>query len=81
MEGKPLEDAKLAMLAALSELHPEDSFNIIGFNGETYLFSTSMELATNEAIERATQWVGINFIGGGSTNISAPLTKVSFHFN
>lgn len=77
MQGKPLEDTKNALAVALSKLDPGDSFNIIAFNGETYLFSTSMELATKEAVERAHQWIGINFIAGGSTNICAPLTKVS----
>lgn len=75
MQGKPLEDTKNALAVALSKLDPGDSFNIIGFNGDTYLFSTSVELATKEAVERANQWIGINFIAGGSTNICAPLTK------
>lgn len=75
MQGKPLEDTKNALAVALSKLDPGDSFNIVAFNGETYLFSTSMELATKEAVERARQWIGINFIAGGSTNICAPLTK------
>ncbi|KDO73865.1 hypothetical protein CISIN_1g004349mg [Citrus sinensis] len=75
MQGKPLEDTKNALAVALSKLDPGDSFNIVAFNGETYLFSTSMELATKEAVERAHQWIGINFIAGGSTNICAPLTK------
>ncbi|KAL9441972.1 hypothetical protein AB3S75_020473 [Citrus x aurantiifolia] len=75
MQGKPLEDTKNALAVALSKLDPGDSFNIIAFNGETYLFSTSMELATKETVERAHQWIGINFIAGGSTNICAPLTK------
>ncbi|GAY37643.1 hypothetical protein CUMW_030610 [Citrus unshiu] len=75
MQGKPLEDTKNALAVALSKLDPGDSFNIVAFNGETYLFSTSMELATKEAVERAHQWIGINFIAGGSTSICAPLTK------
>ncbi|KAH7572044.1 hypothetical protein JRO89_XS04G0191700 [Xanthoceras sorbifolium] len=75
MQGKPLEDTKTALSTALSKLDQGDSFNIIAFNGETYLFSTSMELATQEAVERASQWISINFIAGGSTNISVPLTK------
>lgn len=82
MRGKPLEDTKNALLAALSKLDPKDSFNIIAFNGETYLFSTSMELATKGAVERATQWIGVTLIAEGSTDILLPLTKVFFlsHF-
>ncbi|XP_031274089.1 inter-alpha-trypsin inhibitor heavy chain H3 [Pistacia vera] len=75
MQGKPLEDTKNALSAALAKLDPKDSFNIIAFSGETYLFSTSMELATKEAVERATQWIGVNLIAEGSTDILLPLTK------
>lgn len=76
MRGKPLDDTKTALLSALSKLCPEDSFNIIAFNGETFLFSSSMKLATNEAIDNATEWVNINFIAGGGTNILLPLNQV-----
>ncbi|CAM8914279.1 unnamed protein product [Rhodiola kirilowii] len=75
MRGKPIEDAKMLLSAALSKLEAADKFNIIAFNGETFLFSSSMELATKEAIENAAQWIDINFVAGGSTNILAPLTK------
>ncbi|KAG8636056.1 hypothetical protein MANES_16G093900v8 [Manihot esculenta] len=75
MEGKPLEGAKAALFGALTELDSKDSFNIVAFNGETYLFSSSMELATAETVERAVEWINLNFIAGGSTNILLPLNK------
>ncbi|PIA27616.1 hypothetical protein AQUCO_07600054v1 [Aquilegia coerulea] len=75
MRGTPLENVRNALNAALSKLNPEDSFNIIAFNGETYLFSSSLELATKETIERALQWISINFIAGGGTNILLPLNQ------
>uniref|UniRef100_A0A2N9I5N7 VWFA domain-containing protein n=1 Tax=Fagus sylvatica TaxID=28930 RepID=A0A2N9I5N7_FAGSY len=75
MRGKLLDDTKNALFLALSKLNPKDSFSIIAFNGETYLFSTSLELATKEAVERAIQWVSMNFIAGGDTNILLPLNK------
>jgi hypothetical protein len=78
MRGKLLDDTKNALFLALSKLDPKDSFSIIAFNGETYLFSTSLELATKEAVERAIQWVSMNFIAGGDTNILLPLNKVCF---
>lgn len=78
MEGKPLEGAKAALFGALTELDSKDSFNIIAFNGETYLFSSSMELATAETVERAIEWINLNFIAGGSTNILLPLNKVIY---
>uniref|UniRef100_A0A7N0UTK9 VWFA domain-containing protein n=2 Tax=Kalanchoe fedtschenkoi TaxID=63787 RepID=A0A7N0UTK9_KALFE len=75
MQGKPLDDTKSSLSAALSKLRIEDRFNVIAFNGEIFLYSSSMELATEEAIEKAIQWIGINFIAGGSTDILAPLIK------
>ncbi|KAG7988569.1 hypothetical protein I3843_03G193500 [Carya illinoinensis] len=73
MRGKPLDDTKNALSAALSKLDPEDSFSIIAFNGETYKFSTLLESATKEAVERAIEWINVNFIAGGATNILLPL--------
>lgn len=78
MKGKPLEAVKSALSAALSKLNPEDSFSIIAFNGETYLFSSSLVPATKETIENATQWISINFIAEGGTNILLPLNQVLF---
>ena len=80
MEGKLLEGTKNALSGALTELDPKDSFNIIAFNGETYLFSSSTELATEETVEKAIEWMNLNFLAGGSTNISAPLSKVKSPF-
>ncbi|KAE8654634.1 hypothetical protein F3Y22_tig00117048pilonHSYRG01214 [Hibiscus syriacus] len=59
-----------------SKLGPEDSFNIIAFSGETSLFSTAMELASMEAIERATAWMNMKSTMGGCTNMSLPLEKL-----
>lgn len=78
MQGKPLEDTKSVLSESLSKLSAEDSFNIIAFNGETFLFSSSMELATKEAIENAIKWMGMNFVAGGDTNILLPLNKVFY---
>lgn len=75
MRGKPLEDTKNAILSSLSKLDSEDLFNVVAFNGETYIFSSTLVLATTEAIERVTQWINMNLIAGGSTNILLPLTQ------
>lgn len=75
MKGLPLENTKIALSAALSKLGPTDSFNIIAFNEEAYLFSSSMVLASKEAIENGTNWINVNFIAGGGTNILLPLNK------
>lgn len=76
MRGKPLEDTKNALFAALAKLDPKDLFNVIAFNGETYLFSSILEPATAEAIENAIQWINVNFVAGGGTNILLPLNQV-----
>lgn len=77
MQGRPLEGTKNAISAALSKLSPEDSLNIIAFSNETFQFSTSMELASKEAIERATAWISTKYTVEGSTNLFIPLEKVS----
>ncbi|KAK2412381.1 hypothetical protein QL285_047581 [Trifolium repens] len=73
MQGKLMDDTKNALLSALSKLNPDDLFTIIAFNGESQLFSKSMELASNDAVERASEWINANFVAGGGTNISHPL--------
>lgn len=78
MLGDPLENAKNAILASLSNLNREDSFNIIAFNGEVHLFSSSMESATNEALSKAKNWVTANLIANGGTNILLPLRQVCY---
>ncbi|QCE13585.1 uncharacterized protein DEO72_LG11g579 [Vigna unguiculata] len=73
MRGKLIDDTKNALSVALSQLDPDDSFSIIAFNGDIYQFSKSMELASKDAVERATEWININFVAGGDTNILHPL--------
>ncbi|KAE9595886.1 putative von Willebrand factor, type A [Lupinus albus] len=75
MKGSPLENIKNALLTSISQLNSQDTFNIIAFNGEVHLWSLSMELATEQAILKATKWVGTTFIANGGTNIFLPLTK------
>lgn len=79
MRGKLIDDTKNALSDALSKLNPDDSFSIIAFNGESYIFSKSMELASKDAVERAIEWIDTYFVAGGGTNISHPLNKV--HLN
>ncbi|MCE3051160.1 hypothetical protein HAX54_049015 [Datura stramonium] len=81
MKGKPIEYTKQALCMALSKLDSQDLFTIIAFNSEKYLFSSSLELATEKAIETATQWIGTNFIAGGGTNILNPLTQAMEMFS
>ncbi|KAF9689804.1 hypothetical protein SADUNF_Sadunf01G0130700 [Salix dunnii] len=75
MKGDPFESAKNGLLSSLQKLNPEDSFNIIAFNVETYLFSSLMEHATEEAILKATLWLNDKLTEDGGTNILAPLKQ------
>ncbi|XP_021828452.1 inter alpha-trypsin inhibitor, heavy chain 4 [Prunus avium] len=75
MLGDPLENAKNALLASLSNLNRDDTFNIIAFNGEVHLFSSSMELATDEAMLKAKEWASTNLTANGGTNILLPLKQ------
>ncbi|XP_058108654.1 uncharacterized protein LOC131251745 isoform X2 [Magnolia sinica] len=75
MRGKPLENAKIALTAALFKLTPVDSFSIIAYNGEIHVFSSSLELATMEIIEKATKWMSDTCVAGGETNILTPLNE------
>lgn len=76
MRGSPLENAKNALLASLSQLNAQDKFNIIAFNGEVYLLSPLMEKATKEAILNASKWVDTTFVANGGTDIMLPVTQV-----
>lgn len=75
MQGKPLENACNALAGNLSKLTPRDSFNIIAFSGETRAFSSSMEFATKDVVEKAIQWMSEHCVGDGGTNILTPLNE------
>ncbi|XP_009625881.1 uncharacterized protein [Nicotiana tomentosiformis] len=75
MQGKPLENVKAALLAALSKLNPADTFNIIAFNENSLLFSSSMVTSSKESIGQAIQWIDQNIVAEGSTDISLPLNQ------
>lgn len=81
MRGRLLENVKTALAACLSKLTPSDSFSVVAFNEETYLFSSTLELATMETIENAIQWMGEHCVARGGTQILPPLNKVNPPFN
>ncbi|KAI3982473.1 hypothetical protein MKX01_006604 [Papaver californicum] len=81
MQGRPLESVKEALFAALMNFNQEDSFSLIAFSGETFLFSSSLQLATTEAIEQATQWMQTHFVAAGGTNILLPLSQAMEMFS
>ncbi|KVI05856.1 von Willebrand factor, type A [Cynara cardunculus var. scolymus] len=74
MHDAPLEKTKDAVIGCLSELNHGDYFNIIAFNGDIQPFSSSLELATEEGITNATEWI-TNLIAEGGTNLLLPLKQ------
>lgn len=80
MRGKPLEDTKNALVAALLKLDKGDSFNVIAFNDEIHLFSSSLELATEKNLEKVTAWLSENLVAQGGTNMLLPMNQVLFCF-
>lgn len=80
MKGRTIEATRNAVIAALSKLNQGDSFGIMAFNDQTYLYSSTLELATEQALQKATDWIAMNFIPGGGTNMSIALDQVIFFF-
>lgn len=76
MGGTPLDSAKKAVTAALAKFTPEDMFNIIAFNGETFPYSSYLKEATTENVESSIQWMDDQFVAGGGTNFLNPLKEV-----
>ncbi|GLU14226.1 hypothetical protein SLE2022_308090 [Rubroshorea leprosula] len=74
MQGAPLGSVKTAVSASLSKLNPEDSFNLVSFNGETCLFPSKMEQTTKGSISKATQWLENLTVGAGK-NILNPIEQ------
>ncbi|KAK8675783.1 hypothetical protein V6N13_033846 [Hibiscus sabdariffa] len=75
MQGRPIENIKNSLLASLSKLNPQDSFNIIAFNSEVHLFSSTMVHATHGSILNATHWLSSNLTADGGTNIMLALKQ------
>ncbi|CAL4939884.1 unnamed protein product [Urochloa decumbens] len=75
MQGKPLESVKNALSTALSDLIQGDFFNIIAFNDELHLFSSCMEQVNDRTIENAIEWMNLNFVAQGGTDIMRPLSE------
>lgn len=76
MHGGPIESVKTAVLEAISDLDPMDSFNIIAFNESSASFSLSMERATHEIIDKAAEWISKYLVPKGGTNMMLPLNQV-----
>ncbi|PWA75450.1 von Willebrand factor, type A [Artemisia annua] len=81
MKGNIMEVTKNTVGAALLKLDQDESFGIIAFNDQIHLFSSTLELATRESICNAIEWIGMNFVASGGTNISSALEQALVMFS
>uniref|UniRef100_M8BCQ5 Uncharacterized protein n=1 Tax=Aegilops tauschii TaxID=37682 RepID=M8BCQ5_AEGTA len=77
MQGKPIENVKNAISTAVSELEEGDYFNIVTFNDELHSFSSCLEKVNGKTTENAINWMNLNFVAQGGTDIMHPLTECS----
>jgi Ca-activated chloride channel family protein len=66
MDGPSIRQARMALLAALDRLRPDDRFNILRFNNETMLFSHEFQQAVPEILGKARVWVSRLEAEGGT---------------
>jgi Ca-activated chloride channel family protein len=73
MQGTSMEQARTALLMALSTLTPRDRFNVLEFNSHTRALYPAAIPASGEALEVAIAWVK-NLKAGGGTEMVPALT-------
>jgi len=71
MSGFPIEKAKEAMRHALDGLHPQDTFNLITFSGDTHILFPQPVPATPENLARAQQFLASRSGAGGTEMMKA----------
>ena len=71
MSGFPIEKAKEAMKLSLDGLHPNDTFNLITFAGDTYVLFEEPVPATQGNLERAQAFLQSRSGGGGTEMMKA----------
>lgn len=74
MSGFPLEISKNLLRKLVSELRPEDRFNLILFSGSSYLLSEKSVEATKKNIQSAIDLIN-NQKGGGGTELLPALER------
>ncbi|KAI4386921.1 hypothetical protein MLD38_004798 [Melastoma candidum] len=73
MQGDLVINTKIALLECLAKLGQGDSFNVIAFNDNAHLLSSSMRPATKDEISSASEWINETFMPSGGTNILLPV--------
>ncbi len=71
MSGFPIEKAKEAMKLALDGLHPQDTFNLITFAGDTHVLFEKPVPASAENLQKAQAFLESRQGGGGTEMMKA----------
>ena len=71
MEGFPLDKAKETMKLALEGLHPQDTFNLITFAGDTHVLFSRPVPATPSNLSKAKRFLGSRKGDGGTEMMKA----------
>jgi len=71
MDGASIEQARQSLLYALSQLNPQDNFNVISFNSTTHTLFSSAVAANAQNIDYARRYVSGLQSGGGTEMLSA----------
>ena len=77
MSGFPIEKAKEAMKLALDGLHPQDTFNLITFAGDTHVLFEKPVAATRENLQKAQTFLESRQGGGGTEMMKAIKTALA----
>lgn len=71
MSGFPIEKAKEAMRLAISQLNPQDTFNLITFSGDTHILFPAPVPATADNLRQAQEFLASRRGGGGTEMMRA----------
>lgn len=77
MMGPPIEAAKALVVRALEQLGPEDTFQIVAFDGAAYAMSDKPLPSSPENVARARSWLSRLSGGGGTEMLSGILQALS----
>ncbi|HEX8912276.1 MAG TPA: VIT domain-containing protein [Humisphaera sp.] len=78
MSGRPLEQAKRAMVHALRRLGPQDRFQVVTFASNAEQWASEPQPATPENVDRAMGWVSRSQAGGGTMMLEGMRKSLDF---
>jgi len=78
MSGRPIEQARAAMLHALRRLGPEDRFQVVKFAGEAEQMAPQPVAATPRNVKRAMDYVQRASAGGGTMMLEGMRRSLDF---